>query len=66
MTGRNDSLSRRTLIVRTLELSAAGVVTAFAWGTLGLRDAKAQWMPGRRAHLTERPSFPRAHAADAA
>ena len=45
MTGRNDSLSRRTLIVRTLELSAAGVVTAFAWGTLGLRDAKAQWMP---------------------
>lgn len=45
MTVRHDSLSRRTLLVRTLELSAAGVVTAFAWGTLGLRDANARWMP---------------------
>lgn len=37
--------TRRDFLARVCELSAAGVVTAFAWGSLTLRDAHAHWVP---------------------
>lgn len=35
--------SRREFLTKACELSAAGFVTAFAWGSLSLRDANARW-----------------------
>ena len=43
MTG--SKTTRREFLTKACELSAAGVVTAFAWGSLSLRDANARWMP---------------------
>ena len=43
MTG--SKTTRREFLTKACELSAAGFVTAFAWGSLSLRDANARWMP---------------------
>lgn len=45
MAKRSSTLNRRELLVRAVEISAAGAVTAFAWGSVSLRDAKAHWVP---------------------
>lgn len=37
--------TRRELLTKACELSAAGLVAAFAWRAMGLRDAHAHWMP---------------------
>ena len=44
MTG-SAKTTRREFLTKACELSAAGFVTAFAWGSLSLRDANARWMP---------------------
>ena len=44
MTG-SAKTPRREFLTKACELSAAGFVTAFAWGSLSLRDANARWMP---------------------
>ena len=41
MTG-SAKTTRREFLTKACELSAAGFVTAFAWGSLSLRDANAQ------------------------
>ncbi len=44
MTG-SAKTTRREFLTKACELSAAGFVAAFAWGSLSLRDANARWMP---------------------
>ena len=44
MTG-SAKTTRREFLTKACELSAAGFVTAFAWGSLSFRDANARWMP---------------------
>ena len=44
MTG-SAKTTRREFLTKACDLSAAGFVTAFAWGSLSLRDANARWMP---------------------
>ena len=43
MTG-SAKTTRREFLTKACELSAAGFVTAFAWGSLSLRDANARWI----------------------
>ena len=49
MTG-SAKTTRREFLTKACELSAAGFVTAFAWGSLSLRDANARWMPRTSSH----------------
>lgn len=37
--------TRRELLTKACELSAAGLVATLAWGVVPLRDANARWMP---------------------
>lgn len=43
--GKDLKSSRRAFLTKACEISAAGFVTAFAWGSLSLRDTHAKWTP---------------------
>lgn len=65
MTG-SAKTTRREFLTKACELSAAGFVTAFAWGSLSLRDANARWSLGLLAPSTARTSSHSVRAAGSA